>query len=259
MPFAPIVTSVPFRANPDRPIATSTKMARRARMGEEGAMADYFLVLDAATFEGRTRPALAAAWRAQNFGPCRDLCAALVPAAHSYAERYHTGDGEPLLGRVFGGLPFDRRTWRSLVGEVLLFSALEIPEFQTSPDTLCCLLAPEQYRQTLAADGRSGVPPPLRASIQQAHWGSRDLTFGGAVYRPEHAGYNNREDVAQLAAYLAEVRPESWTAADLAELGLSEEECADELEFAREWFPALAGLYEGARQRDCVLVAESIY
>jgi hypothetical protein len=225
----------------------------------EGAMADYFLVLDAATFEGRTRPALAAAWRARSFSPCADLCADLLPSAHSYAERYHTGDAEPVLGQVFGGLPFDRGTWRSLVGEILLFSALEIPEFQTSPDTLCCLLAPDHYRQARAAGGRNGVPPLLRAPIQQAHWGSRDLTFGAAVYRPDHAGYNDREDVTRLAGYLADVPPESWTAADLAEMGLDEEERADELAFAREWFPALVGLYEQAGRRNCVLVVESIY
>src|SRR5262249_3264739 len=112
-----------------RRIPTSTKRGRRARMGGEGTMADYFLVLDAATFEGRARPALAAAWRARSFVPCRDLCAALTPSAHSYAERYHTGAGEPLLCQVFRGLPFDRGNWRTLVGEVLLFSALEIPEF----------------------------------------------------------------------------------------------------------------------------------
>jgi hypothetical protein len=228
-------------------------------MGEEDNMADYFLLLDAATFEGQVRPALTAAWRARSFEPCRDLCAALLPAAQAYAENYHTRGVEPFLAQVLRGLPFDRRTWRGLVAEVLLFSALEIPEFQTSPETLCLLLAPEQHRPTLAAGGRSGWPPLLRAPIQQAHWGSRDLTFGAAVYRPEHAGYNDSADVARLAEYLAAVRPESWTAADLAELGGDDEERADELAFVREWFPALAELYERARQCGGAIVAESIY
>ena len=70
--------------------------------------------------------ALAASWRQRSFEPCRDLCTALVPAARSYAERYHTGSSEPLLCQVAAGLPFDRAYWRSLAGEVLLFAALHI-------------------------------------------------------------------------------------------------------------------------------------
>ena len=64
---------------------------------------------------------------------------------------------------------------------------------------------------------RESLPP-----ILQAHRGSRDLTFGAAVYRPEHAGYNNAADVARLADYLAAVRPEHWTPADLAGLAAGE-------------------------------------
>src|SRR5437763_2978441 len=105
-------------------------------------MADYFLVLDAAAFEGRVRPALAESWRRRSFDPCRGLCADLLPAARAYARRYHTGTEPSLVERVVGGLPFDRAFWRALAGEVLLFSAADIPEFQTCPDTLCCLLAP---------------------------------------------------------------------------------------------------------------------
>src|SRR6516225_9536620 len=103
-------------------------------------MADYFLLLDAEPFEDRVRPALAGAWRQRSFAPCRDLCAALLPAARAYAERYHTGTEEPLLSRVARGLRFDRDYWRHLVGEVLLFTAVEIPEFQVCEEALCCLL-----------------------------------------------------------------------------------------------------------------------
>jgi hypothetical protein len=45
------------------------------------------------------------------------------------------------VGQVARGLPYDRHFWRALVGEVLLFAADDIPEFQTCADTLCCLLA----------------------------------------------------------------------------------------------------------------------
>jgi hypothetical protein len=217
-------------------------------------MADYFLMLDAAAFEGRVRPVLAASRRLRSFDPCRALCADLAPAARAYAERYHVGGDDSLVDRVAAGLSFDRGAWRALVGEVLLFTAVEIPELQTCEETLALLLAPEQGSKDITQ--REKLPP-----ILQAHRGSRDLTFGAAVYRPEHAGYNHAADVARLADYLAAVRPERWTPADLAGLAgaESDEERAEELAFAREWFPALADLFRRARERGCVLVHESIF
>ena len=192
------------------------------------------------------RPALAAAWRQRNFDPCRRLCADLLPSARAYAERYHVGGDEPLLRRVAEGLPFDRACWRGLVAEILLYTAVEIPEFQTCEETLCLLLAPDR----LGVEERARLAP-----IQQAHRGTRDLTFGAAVYRPEHAGYNNAADVDRLADYLAAVRPEQWTPDGLA--GAPDDE--EELEYARDWFPALAETFRRARERGCVLVHESIF
>ena len=159
-----------------------------------------------------------------------------------------------MLARVADGLSFDRACWRALVGEVLLFTAVEIPEFQTCEETLCRLLAPEHYRE--AVDQRERLAP-----IQQAHRGTRDLTFGAAVYRPEHAGYNNVADVGRLADYLAGVRPADWTTADLVGLRAAEDEAEreEELAFARDWFPALADLFRRAAQRGAVLVHETIY
>jgi hypothetical protein len=217
-------------------------------------MADYFLVLDALEFEQRSRPALADAWRLRHFEPVRALCTNLVPAAHAYAERYHTGASEPLLMRIAAGaVRFDRLLWRSLVGEVLLYSAVEIPEFQVNADTLTCLLAPQQYR-----DGTRDRS--LLAPVQQALAGSRDLTFGTAVYRPEHAGLNTADDVGRLARYLSDVRPETWTADDLADLrDVPAEDRADELAFAREWFPSLVELYTRSAAQGQLIVHESIF
>ena len=104
---------------------------------------------------------------------------ASAPAAHAYAERYHVGGDDPLLRRVADGMAFDRDAWRVLVGEVLLFTAAEIPEFQTCEETLCLLLAAEHYGKDIAE--RECLPP-----ILQAHRGSRDLTFG-AVALPARA------------------------------------------------------------------------
>jgi hypothetical protein len=216
-------------------------------------MADYFLVLAGEPFEGTIRPALAESWRRRSFDPCRALAADLAGAAREYRERYHTGPEEPLLTQVAHGLPFDQLLWRTLVGEVLLFAAAEIPEFQADADTLGCLLAPVQFCSDIAKRERL-------APIQQVFRGSRDLTFGPAAYRPEHAGYNNAADVARLADYLAGVRPEAWRPDDLRGLpDLAEEDRADELAFAREWFPALVDLYRGAHDRGRVIVIESIY
>jgi hypothetical protein len=217
-------------------------------------MSLYFLALDAAFFIEHARPALAESWLRRSFHPCQDLCATLTPAARLYAERYHTGDDEPLLCRVAAGLPFDRSLWRALVGETLLYGAVEIPEFQCVADTLCCLLAPANYRADVAERARL-------APIQQVHLGVRDLTFGPAVYRPAHAGYNDREDVRRLTAYLEAVDPQQWTTDGLRELRepLDDEGRADELAFAQEWFPALRAFYQRCRDQDRVLAIESIF
>jgi hypothetical protein len=218
-----------------------------------GWMADYFLCLDAETFTNRIRPALAKSWRQRGFEPCRSLCSELLPAALDYSRRYHTGDEETFLAQVVRGASFDRTCWRLLVGEVLLFAAAEIPELQTNADTLCCLLAPERYSgDTLARE--------QFAPIQQVLRGSRDLTFGSAVYRPQQAGYNDVDDVARLADYLAAVRPEQWTVEKLRNLReVAEDERTDELAFVQEWFPVLVDLYQRTQARRQVLVIENIY
>jgi hypothetical protein len=215
-------------------------------------MADYFLVLDGSSFEQQVRPALAASWRQRNFQPCRDLCAALTPAAVAFAQHYHTGEVEPFIARVAAGLPFDRAFWRRLAGEVLLVAAVEIPEVPTCPETLCRLLAPD----TEPDPPRSRLP-----QILQAHCGSRDLTFGTAVYRPDHAGYNNAADVARLAEYLGAVRPDAWVPQDLYGLpGADDEEArAEELALAREALNALRDLYHSAHAGGRVVVLESLW
>src|SRR4051812_10710458 len=118
-------------------------------------MADYFLVHDRAVLE-QFRPALAAAWRERSFAPCRDLCRAWSSAARDYAGRYHVRPDDILLFEVENGLPFDRAFWRTLVGELLLFAARDIPEFPTSLDTLTHLLASGTAVEALS---RPQLPP----------------------------------------------------------------------------------------------------
>lgn len=215
-------------------------------------MADYFLLLDAELFEGQMRPALAASWRQRSFEPCRNFCVSLLPRVEDFTRRYHVGEGEPLAVQVARGLVFHRNFWRALVGELLFHAADEIPDVQTCPDTLCCLLAPDRLRP-------SPVPRKCFAPIQQAHFGTHDLTFGGIVYRPDHCGFNNLDEVRRLADYLASVDPIRWRADDLALLpDLAAEDRAEELELARDWFIPLRDLYERATAKRQVVVHECL-
>jgi hypothetical protein len=213
----------------------------------------YFLLLDAAQFEDQICPPLAAGWRQRSFEPCRPLCNTLLPAADAFTKRFHTGPEEPLLAKIARGLAFDRHYWQLLVGEILLFTAAEIPEIEVAAETLCCLLAPEAY-------GREALPREELPPIQQVHFGSRYLLFGNKAYRPGHAGYNDAGDVARLGDYLLAQCPDRWSVRDLATLqGVRDDaERQEELEFAREWFPALQGLYQRARARGQAIVCEML-
>jgi hypothetical protein len=213
----------------------------------------YFFVQEAAYFHHQIDPALAACWQQRSFEPCRQLCKMLRPAVLAFAERFYTGPDDPLLSQVEQGLPFDRDIWRCLVGEILLYSARDIPDIQTAPDTLCSILAPEHYLE-------ENTPRADLAPIQQAHFGTRDLVLGGRPYRPEHAGWNDVADVARLAQYLETIDPTFWTLADMALLqGMSDdEERAEELELVRDWFPDLQNLYRQAEENRQIIVCEEI-
>jgi hypothetical protein len=213
----------------------------------------YFHLLDERTFVAQISPALAASWQARSFEPCRELCTELLPSSASFAERYHLGPEESLLKKVLSGLPFDRNYWRLFVGEILLFAAAEIPEIQTAPESFCCLLEPERYQE-------ENTPRVRFAAVQQAHYGSRDLVFGNAPYRPDHAGWNNHADVARLARYLASLDPEQWTVAGLSALRevADDEDRAEELEFLRDWFGPLRDMYQRASGRTEIVICEVV-
>src|SRR5215211_7137516 len=160
----------------------------------------YYMLHDAGQFSGAVVPALTASWRQRSFTPCRALCSALLPAAASFVGVATPAGPEPLIAQVSRGLPFDRDLWRLLVGAVLLYGAVELPEIQTAPETLCRLLAPTAGPTGQLA--REQFHP-----IQQAHYGTRELRFGPAFYRPDKAGWNDLEDVRRLANYLGVVDP----------------------------------------------------
>lgn len=210
----------------------------------------YFMVLDGGAFHERLTPALAASWARRSFAPLLPLAEWLQPVLTAARLSFFTGADEPLWTRV-AELSFERRTWRLLVGEVLLLAAHEVPELETAPDTLRHLLAP-------ATD--AAAPRPQTAAIDQAHFGSRDLCFGAAPYRPDHAGLNDRADVQRLADYLAGLDVTRWRPDDLAGLPdlADDADRAEELDFVREWLPALTQLYQRAADRQQIIVCEVI-
>jgi hypothetical protein len=212
-------------------------------------MADYFLVHDRTIFEHVLRPALTAAWTQRSFTPCRDLCRDWTPAARDYARRYHVHAEDILLFQVEHGLLFDRAMWRDLAGEMLLLAAVEIPEIPRSVDMILHLLDPSSSED---------VPRSRQSPIRQALYGSRDLTFGPAHYRPEHAGYSSAADVVRLSAYLASIRADNWMPADLPLIADLEDEADREFEiaFAREWLAVLAELYQRSAEAGRVMVLE---
>lgn len=223
----------------------------RTRNASQGSAMIYFYVLDSRSFFESIRPALSASWQQRSFLPCRELCRSLVLRAKDFFAGHQLSSEEPLLRKVARGLAFDRRFWHHLVGEVLMFSAALVPEIQTAPETLCCLLAPDMFREGACTRARF-------APIQQAHFGSRDLVFGGSYYRPEFAGWHDPDDVVRLHDYLSAQKPDQWTTADLEMMpGLcSDAERAEELAYAREWFGPLCGLYRGACDRNQIIVCE---
>lgn len=237
-------------ANPCSPLFPVLGGEAKTRTDSSKRMPIYFLVHEPRWFHDHVGLALAASWRLRSFEPCRPLCMDMTAAAEKFVQRFPTGD-QPLFCQVAAGLPFDRHVWRYLVGEILLYTAAAIPEFQTTPDALRCL--------TSASGGAPGPKSRERFGwIEQAHFGARDLLFGGGFYRPEHAGYNDTQDVAHLAACLSAVDPDRWNPDDLQALPdlEAEEDRADELAFAREWFPSLQELYQGAAEQGQLIVCE---
>src|SRR4029079_13810886 len=69
------------------------------------------------------------------------LAGAWSRAAVEYARRCHCAD-ELLVLQLGHGLPFDRHFWRAIVAEVLLVTAVEMPELPAHVESIVHLLAP---------------------------------------------------------------------------------------------------------------------
>ena len=212
-------------------------------------MALYFLLLDADRLHQEIQPALGACWQRRSFAPALPLVQALLPAAQAFADSH--GLGESPLAAVPRGLAFDRQRWRLVASEVLWFAAMEVPEVQTAPEATTWLLAPGSDRN---------APRAQQPLIQHAYRGAHDLVFGQAVHAPDRVGVNERDDVARIGEYLAAVDHQRWTVDELAgwDAELTADDLEDELDCAREWFPALRDVYLRAQANGQVVVCEEV-
>jgi len=187
-------------------------------------------------------PALEQCWRRRNFQPAAIICRELTPIVRQFISN---GTGEaPITLQVGEGLPFRPELWRMLVGELLLFGAAELPELETPLESYAAVM-----HQPLSHSRGDFVP------IQQAIEGSRDIWFG-TYFRPEHAGWNDEEDVQRLAHLMAAIDTQAWNASDLTRCAIDDRD--DELAFLREWFPPLREAYRRAADLDYVIACEEL-
>jgi hypothetical protein len=198
----------------------------------------YFLLHDAEQFHGRIAPALGASARSRSFAPVVRLRRGLGRIIGDFADRFRLlADEQPLLLKLSAKQPFDRRLWRHIAGELLLYGSADAPPFQTAEETLTALVE----------DGQCDL-------MRRAHNGSRDVDFDGALYRPGRAGINDLAEVARIADGLSVIDPANWGAVALpAELV---DDPAEELAFAAECLARLRDVYEQARRTGQVVICE---
>ena len=204
------------------------------------SMIHYFYLLNRNWMQARLRPALAESWRRRNFAPCADLCQQLVAVKPI--------PDAALIRLVPHTLAYDRTRWHALVGELLIFGAEAMPRLPFLLESLCYLLAP----QRVSADPSERHS---RTPIEQCYHGTRDLRFGGGWYRPDHAGWNDVDDVQRLLAFLRRIDPSGWSATALIHLP-DDAERTEELAYVRDWWPELVAMYEQAHAADQVVVCE---
>ena len=201
-------------------------------------MADYLLIHEDEAF-ARLRPVLADAYGRRSFRGLEPHLGAWREAARAYARSYHIDPGEIFLLGVEPATPFSRAAWRTLVGELLVVTASEMPELPGHLESLDRLLTAPLAREALR--------------------GCADLTFGLATYRPGMAGYNSVEANRRLLGELRAVDPSAWTESMLVSETMDPEEAREELLDAREGIALVVELYERVVREGRVLVFEDIH
>jgi hypothetical protein len=201
-------------------------------------MADYLLIHENEAF-ARLRPVLADAYGRRSFRGLEPHLGALREAARAYARSYYIDPGEIFLLGVEPATRFSRAAWRTLVGELLVVTAAEMPELPGHLESLDRLL-----------------PAPL---AREALRGCADLTFGLATYRPGLAGYNSVDQNKRLLGELRAVDPSAWSESMLVSETIDPEEAREELLDARDGFVRVVELYERVVRAGRVIVFEDIH
>jgi hypothetical protein len=195
-----------------------------------------FLLHNPQFFRTDVVPAIAACFRSRSFDAFSQLNMLVASRIDRLAERALLIPNERPLFSECPNLPFHRRTWRHLAGELLLYAADEIPDFPVEPDLLSQFL-----------------PPDL---VQRIHDGSRELTFDGIPYRPDNSGFHDVEDVADIASQLKSFDCSHWPAQRLAHVPAEDRD--DELAFARQCFTHMQSMFELAMANDHLIVCEEV-
>ncbi|GIW80457.1 MAG: hypothetical protein KatS3mg105_2264 [Gemmatales bacterium] len=209
----------------------------------------YFLAHDMSYFDGEIAPVLARCRSRRSFACARTLCERLLPRA----ERFHAPYALPAdiwLRLVLEGKPYDRRTWRLLAGEILIYAATEVPAIQVCPPTLLALVG------QISTDGSK--PQATAGLMANALFGHDDIRFGAFFYRPGSAGMNRCRETARIADYLVSLDPASWSANALLPFLESEDDCREELALARESVKDLAEFYSRACSSRQMVICESV-
>jgi hypothetical protein len=199
----------------------------------------YFMVHDAERFGALIRPALAASWQRRSSEPLQSLQFALREDFERFVTENRIRREELILLGLQPQAPFNRDIWRTVAGEVLLAAAADVPEIPDVEETLVRIL---------------GEDP----SIRQAYHGSRGLCFGGAWYRPDHAGYNAPDDVLRLANWLTCIDHARFQDKLPGPNQTDEDEKQEEWAFTCQAFNQLATVYDRARTGGQLIVCEVI-
>ncbi len=200
-------------------------------------MAEYYYLHSREWFEQQLIPAFANSWRRRSFDPLHRLCQSADDRITSFVEGNHLPqDGLLLLG-LDGATPFHRALWTTLVGELLLVLAEEVPLISPLPESLRRIPS-EQFI----------------APLHDALFGRRNLVLGSTIYRPGKVGWNNFDDVVHLSKLL-----DTLSVTNLSASHCITEWTAEEYEDLEDFTAQLRAMYQQSRERNCVVVAESIY
>jgi len=205
---------------------------------------NYFYLIERDCFCRQIVPALNSSWQDRNLQKITELRQKLAeqPDRKIFGGR---GESERMeVCRPIDGAGFRSDLWRLIVAEILLFAASELPELETPLESWAGLLGQE-------LEERRGRFTP----IQKAVLGTHDLNFG-CFYRPENAGWNDCNDVRELAGWLRTLNPEKWTADTLTRVPAEDRD--EELAYAREWLRLLSAMYQRAEQQGLIVVCEHI-